>query len=233
MISGIRIFGTVSEISRQELKETKIGVVNTGSSNLHAVTRSLSKAGFYMDMIPLGGTDSENYDCVILPGVGNFGFVMAELENSGTASWLRRVNSTGTPILGICLGAQLLFESSEEAHGVVGLGFIKGSVKRLLPDEVARVPHMGWNQVWMSETAGAELEALTGKSFYFAHSFYFVPTEDSDVVAVVEHGEQFSAIARGQNCLAIQFHPEKSGRSGQEMLRRSVEWLCRLNSQSA
>ena len=233
MSSGIRNNGTEKQTSVLVSITRKIGVVDTGSSNLQAVIRSLSKSGFNVQIVPPGGVSREFYDCVVLPGVGNFGYVMTELENSGTASWLRRIQVSGTPILGICLGAQLLFESSEEAPGVPGLGFIEGSVKRLDSHELARVPHMGWNDVWISNNAGFELMTLSGKSFYFAHSFYFVPSRDSHTVAASQHGARFSAIVRGQNCLAIQFHPEKSGRSGQEMLRRSIEWLCRVHSPSA
>jgi glutamine amidotransferase len=229
---GIKISGTVNESSSLLEKRRKVGVINTGSSNLSAVLRSLSKAGFLAQMVPLGGSGSDEYECLVLPGVGNFGFVMGELEKSGTSSWLRSVYLSGTPILGICLGAQLLFDSSEEAPGVKGFGFIQGSVQKLESDEVARVPHMGWNEVSVIESMGSYFDALAGKSFYFAHSFFFAPSRTSDIVALAWHGKPFCAIAGNSRCLAIQFHPEKSGRAGQEMLRRAVEWLCRVDSRN-
>lgn len=233
MTYGTKVLGTVSELNSTPIKGKRIGIVSTGSSNLSAVMRSLSKAGFSPDLIPQGGGGlEEQYDCVILPGVGNFGFVMGELERSGTKSWLKEAHSAGTPILGICLGAQLLFDSSEEAPGVEGLGIIRGSVRKLDPVDMARVPHMGWNEVLISDLGKKELMALSGKSFYFAHSYYLEPSDPSNVIAVSHHSEEFCSIAGNLNCLAIQFHPEKSGRAGQEILRRGVEWLCRVDSQN-
>ena len=230
LTSGIKTFGTVNPSSSSSASRILIGVLDTGSSNLNAVMRSLSKSGFEADLIPLGGAPRQ-YDCVILPGVGNFGFVMGKLVESGTASWLRKVHDSGTPILGICLGAQLLFQSSEEAPGVSGLGFIGGSVRMMESNNLFRVPHMGWNTVSLKKPKIFGLTENEIRSYYFAHSFYFTPCNESDVLASTQHNNLFCAIAGNNRCLAIQFHPEKSGRAGQEILRRSVEWLCRVDSQ--
>lgn len=226
MSFGTWISGTVNVQTNQSSEQRTVGVLDTGSSNIAAVMRSLSNSGFARELVPLNDIVSTQYDCVILPGVGNFGYVMGEMEKSGKAEWLRGIHQIGTPILGICLGAQLLFDSSEEAPGVKGLGFIPGIVKKLPSNELTRVPHMGWNDVHLKKPEIFEFQKLNRRSFYFAHSYFFVPKSNSDIVAEVNHGDLFCAIAGNQTCLAIQFHPEKSGRSGQELLRKGLEWLC-------
>lgn len=218
--------GTVNGPTDQIAEFLTVGVLDTGSSNVAAVMRALSTSGFARELLPLDEIVTKQYDCVIVPGVGSFGFVMGELERSGKAEWLRAVHRVGTPILGICLGAQLLFDSSEEAPGVPGLGLIPGLVKKLPNNNLNKVPHMGWNEVHLKKPEILELQKLNGRSFYFAHSFFFSPESDSDVIAEANHGYAFCAIAGNQLCLAIQFHPEKSGRSGQEILRKGIEWLC-------
>lgn len=229
---GIRPYGTVSLRINPSSDTKTVGVLDTGSSNVKAVMRSLSSSGFTRSLIPLDGPHLTHYDSVILPGVGNFGFVMGELERSGKAAWLRELHHAGTPILGICLGAQLLFDSSEEAPGVRGFGFIQGVVKRLPKHEDTRVPHMGWNEVWLENSEVFELQKLNGKSFYFAHSYHFTPERESELIAYVNQGETICAIAGSKSCLAIQFHPEKSGKSGQDALRRGLEWLFRVDSRN-
>lgn len=214
-----------------ETGRKKIGVVDTGSSNLNAVMRSIKKAGFSPEAATPESRVLTHYDCVVLPGVGNFGYVMNQLNVSATSEWLRKIHAAEIPILGICLGAQLLFDSSEESPSEKGFGFIKGDVKKLAPNQYARIPHMGWNEIDVKNAALLFLGSK--KSFYFAHSFYFTPDNPSEILAVAQHGAEFCAIAGNQKCLAIQFHPEKSGRSGQELLKRSLEWLCKVGSQNA
>lgn len=203
-----------------------IGVVNTGASNLQAVLRIIAKEGFAVKLLELGDGGREDFDCLVLPGIGHFGFVMNEIQQSGGDLWLKYLGASNMPIIGICLGAQLLFDSSEEAPGVSGLGFIPGSVLRLPPSEGYRSPHMGWNTVRFERHNELNNVGIVEKSFYFAHSFYLAPQDQENVIATSEHGFRFCTIAGSRNVLALQFHPEKSGRVGHHILKRSLEWLC-------
>lgn len=203
-----------------------IGLVNTGSSNLQAVLRILEKEGFRGQLVELGEGLPEQFDCLVLPGVGHFGFAMEKIEKSGADFWLREVSASGTPILGICLGGQLLFGSSEEAPGVRGLGLIPGEVLRLPRSPKYKSPHMGWNSVSFDRHKESLGVGMEDKSFYFAHSFFFSPQDQETVIATTEHGFRFCTIAGGRGLLAMQFHPEKSGRTGHRIFKRSLEWLC-------
>jgi len=157
---------------------------------------------------------------LILPGVGTFDASMANLHKSGLTEALQLRASEGVPLLGICLGMQLLFDSSEEGL-VTGLGLIPGVVKRLSVDSPTgpvRIPHMGWSRLVQPQphdlTKGISEEAR----FYFVHSYAVVPKEDSDIIGISTHGTTFvSAVAR-ENVLGVQFHPEKSHRYGKALL---------------
>ncbi len=159
-------------------------------------------------------------DKLLLPGVGAFDAGMASLHGSGLVEVVRLRASEGVPVLGICLGMQLLFDSSEEGV-TTGLGLIPGVVRRLpmeSPSGSVRIPHMGWSRLEyyrphdLTEGIGEEAR------FYFVHSYAAVPDDDEDIVAVSTHGSRFvSAVAR-QNVLGVQFHPEKSHRYGKALL---------------
>ncbi len=159
-------------------------------------------------------------DKLLLPGVGAFDAGMASLHGSGLVEVVRLRASEGVPILGICLGMQLLFDSSEE--GVeTGLGLIPGVVKRLPVDSpvgLVRVPHMGWSRLECCRPHGLTEGIGEEARFYFVHSYAVVPEHDSDIIGVSTHGSRFvSAVAR-QNVLGVQFHPEKSHRYGKILL---------------
>lgn len=203
-----------------------IGVVNTGSSNIQAVLRIVEKEGFRGMLVDLGEAQEDHFDCLILPGVGHFGFVMEKIQKYGGDFWLREERASGTPILGICLGAQLLFDSSEEAPGFPGLGLIPGEVRRLPRSQKYKSPHMGWNSISFDRHKESLGVGMEDKSFYFAHSFFLSPQDQGTVIATTEHGFRFCTIAGGKGLLAMQFHPEKSGRTGHRIFRRSLEWLC-------
>ncbi len=159
-------------------------------------------------------------DKLLLPGVGAFDAGMASLHGSGLVEVVRLRAKEGVPLLGICLGMQLLFDSSEEGVAV-GLGLIPGVVRRLPSDSPVgpvRIPHMGWSRLEHRRphglTEGIEEEAR----YYFVHSYAVVPNDDGDIIGVSTHGTQFvSAVAR-ENVLGVQFHPEKSHRYGKALL---------------
>ncbi len=165
-------------------------------------------------------------DHVIFPGVGAAAYAMANLEASGLRPVIDEVVARGTPFLGICLGTQILFESSEEDGGTKCLGLIPGKCVRFQPaDQRVKVPHMGWNQVAQSRPHPLFKGIADNSDFYFVHSFYTAPADESVVIGRTDYvGVSFvSAVARG-NLAATQFHPEKSGRVGLKLLSNFLEW---------
>jgi len=187
-----------------------IAVVDYGAGNLHSVCNALDLFGteYRVARLPL---DLSGADGILLPGVGHFGQMLRSLTESKMAERLQAEVSDGTPLLGICLGMQALFDSSEEAPDVRGLGFIEGEIRRFVG--VPRVPHMGWNDV--------ALKGGGSQVFYFANSFH--PPVGGYTTGICEYGVEFSAIVKQKNVSGVQFHPEKSGEAGLELL---WEW-CR------
>jgi len=198
-----------------------IAVIDYGAGNLRSIRMALQRAGAVVEVTadPQVVTRAAG---VVLPGVGAAGPAMRRLAGAGLDEAVRQVVRLDTPLLGVCLGLQLLFEQNEEGD-VQGLGMLPGSVRRL-PDDL-KVPHMGWNQV----EAQAETALLAGIApssyFYFVHSYYVEPRDPAIVVARTSYGRSFcSAIATGR-VWGTQFHPEKSGEVGLRLLRNFVR-LC-------
>ena len=165
-------------------------------------------------------------DRVILPGVGAFGDAMKRLEDYGLVDVIRKVVQNGTPFLGICLGLQLLFESSEESPGVQGLGILKGRILRIPegegPDKKPlKIPHIGWNSLEFPK-AGRLFEGVLPQSYvYFVHSYYLKAEEDI-VTARTRYGVSIDASVEKENVFACQFHPEKSSETGLLILKNFV-----------
>jgi glutamine amidotransferase len=150
---------------------------------------------------------------VILPGVGAFPEAMRNLDRTGLGKVITELTQ---PLLGICLGMQLLFESSTEHEGARGLGVLPGTVTRL---HAPRLPHIGWNLVTFARESRIAEGLPDAAAFYHVHSFACRPTEPSDVVGTSEYGERFVSVVERGNVMAVQFHPEKSSRDGLRMLR--------------
>ena len=183
-----------------------VGVVDHGMGNLRSVTKALEAAG--ADVVLARSPETlHDMDALCVPGQGIFGRCIDDLNASGAADLVRSWIAEGRSYLGICLGMQILFESSAERGPISGLGILEGEVVRL-PDTVT-VPHIGWNEV-------------AGEHYYFDHSYAPAPADDSVVDAWCEHGLRFAAIIRSGSIFATQFHPEKSGRAGIELLR---DWV--------
>ncbi len=157
---------------------------------------------------------------IVLPGVGHFSAFVNGLRDSNLVEPLRKAFDDGVPILGICLGLQAMFETSEEAPGERGLGFLRGEV-RALPANV-KSPHIGWNQLRRLQTGTLLKDVPQDAYFYFAHSFA-APAEIAPTAAACDHGMAFAAVVEHRNLLAVQFHPEKSGEAGAQVLRNFVE----------
>jgi len=196
-----------------------IAVLDYGAGNLRSVTNTLHAIGvgaFSVVWAPEGLLDAEK---IILPGVGHFGHMMRELGARELIEQLRERIEAGVPFLGVCLGLHALFERSEEAPEVSGLGLFEGTVKRFPAD--ARVPHMGWND--LEVRPGARLLAGLGPRpfLYFAHSYY-VPLS-ADTAASCHYALPFTAVFESFNVFGVQFHPEKSGDLGLQIMRNFVE----------
>ena len=194
-----------------------IAIIDYGAGNLHSVKNALDFLG--ADSVITG--DAETIfaaDKVILPGVGAFGDAMAALSAAGLDGVIRQTASNGTPLLGICLGLQLMLEESEEAPGVRGLGIFKGKCVKI-PDHGLKIPHMGWNSLEL----GKESRILSGGEYvYFVHSYYLTTPETDAVAAYTEYGERLGVAMERDNVFAVQFHPEKSGDAGMEILKRFI-----------
>jgi imidazole glycerol phosphate synthase glutamine amidotransferase subunit len=195
----------------------RIGLVDYGAGNLQSVRNALRALGREGTLInEPGGLDG--VDAVIFPGVGAFGDSMRHLEAQGLTDPLRDWIRAGRPFLGICIGYQVLFESSEESPGIEGLGVFPGRVERLSAPGF-KVPHMGWNSVRLANPSDALWSGL-GESphFYFVHSYYPAPADAGLIAATTTYGCEFASAIRWPRGAAVQFHPEKSQAAGLGLL---------------
>jgi len=168
-------------------------------------------------------------DGVVLPGVGAFGAALDALDNHGLRTTLLDVAASGRPLLGVCLGHQLLFDWSEESGGRVGLGLLPGRVVRLGPER-GKVPHMGWNRLTMVAPSRLLSDVADGAYVYFVHSYVAV-VADEVMVAQADYGGHFAAVVERDNVAGMQFHPEKSGADGLRIYANFVS-LCAAQSPS-
>jgi len=187
--------------------------------------KSVEKALLYLGEKAVITRDREvigNADRVILPGVGAFGPAMEKLRAYGLEQIIREVISEGTPFLGICLGLQLLFESSEESEGVRGLGILPGEILRLPQGEGLKIPHIGWNSL-KYPNKGRLFKGISEDAYvYFVHSYYLKARDDRIVTATAEYGVLIHASVERENVFACQFHPEKSSQVGLTILKNFV-----------
>ncbi len=194
-----------------------IAVVDYGMGNLRSVQKGFESAG--VDGVSITGYPPAIVDAdgIVLPGVGAFRDAVAHLEASGIRDALLAAIASGTPLLGICLGMQMLAETGFEDGEWSGLGVIPGTCVRL-PD-VVKVPHMGWNTVDYPRPSPLFDGIPAGSAFYFVHSYRLNPAQDSCIIGKTEHGLSFaSAIQASPNVFAVQFHPEKSSAAGLRLL---------------
>lgn len=200
--------------------KNEIVIIDYGMGNLHSVSKAVEAVG----AVPIVTAEKRVIaaaEKIILPGVGAFGDCMKNLQATGLVPELIKYIKSGKGFLGICLGMQLLFESSEESPGVAGLGIFKGAVKRLTTEY--KVPHMGWNRLKL-KAASPLTVAADGSYVYFVHSFHAVPEDSNIITAVCDYGTEITAAVGRDNIQALQFHPEKSGEVGLKMLQAFKEW---------
>jgi glutamine amidotransferase len=206
------------------IRQRSVAVVDVCSGNLRSVARALAKVGG--DVVVTRDPDVvRRADRIVVPGQGEFGAFARGLVN-GLGEALREVLASGRPYLGICLGLQVLFDESEEAPGVAGLGIIPGRVVRF-KDPTVKVPHIGWNQIWRDQRVDRSGEPMLqgiddGAHVYFVHSYYPAPVEDGVIALTSDHAGRFCAAIRKDNLFAVQFHPEKSQAIGLAMLANFV-----------
>jgi glutamine amidotransferase len=193
-----------------------IAIADYGMGNRRSVEKALAHVGAESVIT----TDVENASAIILPGVGAFPEAMRNLERTGLGEVLIERAAAGVPLLGICLGMQLLFESSTEHEGAQGLGILPGTVTRM---QSPRLPHIGWNLVTFERDCALTEGLGAAAAFYHVHSFACRPADPADVVGTSEYGERFVSVVERGNVMASQFHPEKSSRDGLRMLRNFAQ----------
>ena len=200
----------------------EIAVIDYDMGNLHSACKGLEKAGA-SPKITDSPSELEKADAVVLPGVGAFDPAVQHLRSRGLEEPIKKVIASGKPFLGICLGMQILFERSEEGKEP-GLGIVAGTVRRFRPEPGITIPHMGWNQLELTQSASPLWQQLSYQPWvYFVHSYYVDPADPQVRAATVTHGSQTvtAAVAR-HNLMAVQFHPEKSSTSGLQILANFV-----------
>lgn len=197
-----------------------IAIVDYGMGNLRSVSKAFQSQGFTVN-VTRDPSDIQDASGLVLPGVGAFGDCVRNLGEYGLTAPIREFIGSGRPFLGICLGLQVLFEESEESPGAEGLGILKGKVVKF-PDfreERLKVPHMGWNRIDIRKNAPVLEGVPDGSWFYFVHSYYPVPEDESVIAIMSEYGIEFTAAVERGNIFACQFHPEKSSAYGLRLLR--------------
>ena len=199
-----------------------IAIIDYDAGNLRSVEKALEALGSRA-VITRNRDEILGADRVILPGVGAFGDAMEKLHQYELVDTIRQAAASGKPCLGICLGLQLLFESSEESPGVEGLSVLPGKILRIPDHPGLKIPHMGWNS--LSVTPGARLfrGIENGAYVYFVHSYYCKADDESIVAATTEYSTHIHAAVERGNVFACQFHPEKSGSVGLQILKNFIE----------
>lgn len=194
-----------------------IAVIDYDGGNLRSVEKALVFLG-QEAVITRDQDEILSADKIILPGVGAFGDAMGRLGRYGLVEVIRQAAAEKTPFLGICLGLQLMFESSQESEGVEGLGLLKGKILRIQDRAGLKIPHMGWNSLDIQPGARLFSGIGQGAYVYFVHSYYLKASDPSIVAASAEYGVRIHASVEKGNVFACQFHPEKSSQVGLKIL---------------
>ena len=204
-----------------------IAIINYNAGNITSVARALQNIGHDF-VITDEAKKLEVASHVIFPGVGAAGEAMAYLREKNLDVWLKNYIKTGKPLLGICLGTQIILDYSEE-NETDCIGLVDGSTKRF-PDKLTsegqtlKIPHMGWNSVTFRRSHPVFQDISPDAEFYFVHSYYPAPSDESAVLGVTDYGMKFCSVLAKENLVAMQFHPEKSGRPGLQILRNFCAW---------
>ncbi|MCR5624941.1 MAG: imidazole glycerol phosphate synthase subunit HisH [Lachnospiraceae bacterium] len=199
-----------------------IAIIDYDAGNTKSVVKAVEHLG-YECKLTREFSDIKNADKLILPGVGSFGDAMEKLERFELVDLIKEEVANGKPILGICLGLQLFFDESDETPGVKGLGLIKGKIKRFPEKEGYKIPHMGWNDIDIKDNTRL-FKGIENHSYvYFVHSYYLDSEVREAVAARTQYTTDFDAAVEYGNIFACQFHPEKSGNVGLNILKNYCE----------
>ena len=202
----------------------KLGVIDYGASNIFSVVRALNSLGA-STIIVKKPEDFKNTDKLVFPGQGSLGACLKKLsENNLKDSLIDALNNY--PFLGICLGLQILFSESEESKGEKGLNIFSEKIKKFseFEDKSIKIPHMGWNQIEISQNHFLLEGIKSNEDFYFVHSFASKEANQNEIYSKTFHGEIFNSAVGKDNIFATQFHPEKSGKSGLKILKNFIDW---------
>ena len=205
-----------------------IALIDYGAGNVPSVERALQTLGFASKRVAQADGIAGSA-AIILPGVGHYAAIIRALDEHALRAALLDAISRAVPFLGICLGLQALYSSSEESPSLSGLNLFQGSV-RSLPSTV-KLPHMGWNRLRLGRASRLLAGVSESDYFYFAHTFAAAPSANSnEVVATCEYGASFAAVLEHNNIFATQFHPEKSGAAGSRVLRNFASLAARVSN---
>jgi len=204
---------------------TKIAIFDFGAGNLFNLHQSLLRNGAHTVDIIRTLNELEDYDGLVLPGVGNFDTAISSIQKDSIS--LNAAVDSGMPILGICLGLEMLFNKSEE--GILdGLKVLDGDVL-MLPKTKVKVPHIGWNNLRIVKTESNLLKGIPQDSWvYFVHSYHIEPQDENLIVAITDYGSTLPVVIERSNLLGTQFHPEKSGKIGAQIMKNFVN-ICEKN----
>jgi glutamine amidotransferase len=210
---------------------SSIAIIDYGMGNLHSIAKAFEHvAGRERVVVSSEHAVIRAADRVVFPGVGAIRDCIAELRRTGLDDVIRELPTT-RPLLGVCLGLQALFETSEENDGTDCLGILPGRVVRFpkgLRDSDSRehlkIPHMGWNRVMQTHDHAMWKDIPSGERFYFVHSYHAVPSTQTDVAGTTEYGREFVSVVARENLFAVQFHPEKSQHAGLQLLANFIAW---------
>lgn len=208
--------------SIKHLASRMIAIIDYGMGNLRSVQKALERVG-HSAVITSDPVEVAAADKLVLPGVGAFRDAIAALRQRKLVEPIRAAIDNGKPFLGICLGLQLLFEASFEDGEYEGLSIVPGKVVRFNVPASYKVPHMGWNQIGVRRRAPIFAGIEDGSHFYFVHSYYVVPRDDSVIALETEYAEPFCSGIWLDNLFAVQFHPEKSQDAGLQLLKNFAE----------
>ena len=195
-----------------------IAIIDYDAGNLKSVEKALISLG-EETIVSRDSSEILQADKVILPGVGSFGDAMNNLDHFGLVDTIKKVTSSNTPFLGICLGLQLLFKESEETPGAEGLNILPGKILRIPDKEGLKIPHMGWNSIDIKPEARLFKGLPDNPYVYFVHSYYLKADNEADVAASTEYSTHIQAAVERDNIFACQFHPEKSSDIGLKILK--------------
>lgn len=202
---------------------TKVGVIDYGISNIASVINAIALLNIDIQLIT-HKKDFKNCSHIILPGVGSFAAGMRNIIKMDLFETIRNEANAGKPLLGICLGMQLLAELGQEVETQNGLGLIPGKIVKLNLSfqNHLKLPHMGWNQIQVIQKSRYLQMGVTDNSYYFAHSYIYQPIGENWVTAICQYGEDIPAIIEKNNIVGFQFHPEKSQLAGLDLLKRFI-----------